>query len=167
MRANFASTMPGESQCWAIASASGVAARNKIDIVKFAVAASLCDAQCDSNPERFAERNGYKFILPARLRHARDEPLRSKLAKSETRNLEAANEGAAAARHLAAIYHPRRAGIARQLRETGIILLRLQLGAHRGVFLHRRALAVVAIDPGGLGHKEAPNVAAEARIATP
>jgi len=97
-------------------------------------------------------------ILPARLRHARNEPGGSKFTKSETRNFEAANEGAAAARHLAAIYHPRRAGIAGQLRETGIIFLRFQLRPYRCVFLYRRALALVAIDPGGLGHKEVRNL---------
>jgi hypothetical protein len=104
-------------------------------------------------------------ILPARLRHARNQPGGSKFTKSETRNLEPANEGAAAAGHQAAIYHPRRAGIARQLRETSVIFLRFQFCPHRCVFLYRRALAVVAIDPGGLGHKEVRNLSKDVRFA--
>jgi hypothetical protein len=91
--------------------------------------------------------------LPARLRYAGNESSRSKLAKSEAGNLEAANESAAAATDLAAIHHPGGAGVTRQLREADVILLRLELSAERGVLLHRLALAFVAIDPRGLRHK--------------
>src|SRR5256885_14531635 len=87
------------------------------------------------------------WILPAGLRHARDQSLRGELAKREPRDFESANEGAAAARYFATGHHSGRAGVARKLRQTGVILLRLELSAERGVFLHRLALAVVAIYP--------------------
>src|SRR5437773_1332889 len=77
--------------------------------------------------------------LPARLGYARDEPLRGQLAEREPRNLEPPNEGTPAPGDFAAVYHSHRAGIAWQLRETGVILFRLQLSAQSSVFLHRRA----------------------------
>src|ERR1041385_6087247 len=92
--------------------------------------------------------------LPARLRHTGNETGGSKLAKRQAGNLETANKSAAAAAHLATIHHPGRAGVAGQLRETDIVLLRLQLRPQRGVFLRRLALAIVAVNPRGLRHKE-------------
>ena len=97
-------------------------------------------------------------ILPARLGYARDQTLRGQLAKGETRQLEAADERAATARHFATIYNPRRAGVARQLRQAGVIFLRFQLGADGSVFFHRCALTLVAINPGGFGHKKRLNL---------
>src|ERR1051325_5309747 len=85
--------------------------------------------------------------LPARLRHTGNETGGGELAKREAGNLETANESAAPTAHLATIHHPGGAGIAGQLRETDIILFRLQLRPQRGVFLHRLALAVVAVNP--------------------
>src|SRR5450432_1210105 len=92
--------------------------------------------------------------LPARLRHTGNETGGSELAKRQAGNLETANEGAAAAGHLAAIDHAGGAGIARELGEANVIFLRLELSAEGGVFCHRLALALVAIDPRSLRHKE-------------
>src|SRR6202162_2093020 len=154
--ANLRNSTPGESHCGAIPSAATGA--DAINANKEKLMARMPRMLSGLHP-------AIPSILPARLRHARNEPGGSKFTKSETRNLEPANEGAAAAGYLAAIYHPRRAGIARQLRETGIIFLRFQLRPHRCVLLHRRALALVAIDPGGLGHKEVRNLSKDVRFA--
>src|SRR5207248_5062286 len=92
--------------------------------------------------------------LPARLRHTGNETGRSELAKGQAGNLETANESAAPAGHLAAIDHPRRAGVPGQLREADVILFRLQLSTEGSIFRHRLALAFIAIDPRSLRHKE-------------
>src|SRR5438105_3575484 len=92
--------------------------------------------------------------LPAGLGHARDQSLRGELAKRQPRDFEPANERAAAARYLATVHHSRRAGVARKLRQTGVIFLRFELSAKGGVFLDRLALAFVAIYPGCLCHKK-------------
>src|SRR5205085_5995923 len=94
------------------------------------------------------------WTLPAGFCHARDQSLRGELAKREARDLEPANERAAASRHFATVHHAARAGVARKLRQTGVIFFRFELGAERGVFFHRLALALVAINPGCLCHKE-------------
>src|SRR4051812_32674002 len=83
--------------------------------------------------------------LPARLGNARNQAGGCQFPKDQPRNLEAPDKGASAAAHLTAIDHPRRAGVARQLTEAGVILLRLQLSTEGGVFLRRRALAFIAI----------------------
>src|SRR5205085_4165977 len=98
-------------------------------------------------------------VLPARLRHTRDEPARGEFSEGQARNLEPANERAAAAADFATIDHPSGAGIARQLRQGHIIFLRFELSTKRRIFLHGRALAFVAIDPGHFRHKGTRNVA--------
>src|SRR5437660_1560775 len=105
-------------------------------------------------------------FLPARFGHTRDEPVRGEFPESQARNLEAANKRAAAAAHFAAIDHPRGAGIARKLRETHVIFLRLQLSTQGRVFFHGRAFAVVAINPGRFRHKGTRKVAKNAHDAT-
>src|SRR5690606_36657013 len=45
------------------------------------------------------------------------------------------------------------AGIARQLGQAGVITLGFQFSTDRGVFLHRFRLALVALFPGFLRHK--------------
>src|SRR5207244_2577144 len=105
-----------------------------------------------------APENRPLVVLPAGLRHARDQSLRGKLAKRQPRDFEPADERAAAARDFATVHDPRRAGVAGELGQTGVILLRLELGPERGVFLHRRALAFIAINPGCLCHKGTPNL---------
>ena len=107
-----------------------------------------------------------RSILPARLGYARDEPLGRQLTKCETRHLEAAVKRAAAPRHFATVHYTRWAGIARQLRETGVILFRFQLGAQRGVLFYRCAFAFIPINPGGLGHKRTLTVEMMPRLAT-
>src|SRR5947209_8487852 len=86
--------------------------------------------------------------------------------EASSRNVEPADERAAAAGYFATVHHPRRAGIARKLRQTGVILLRFKLRAKRGVFLHRRAFACVAINPGCLCHKGTRNLVANSRFST-
>src|SRR5438132_13901062 len=107
-----------------------------------------------------------RSILPARLGYARDEPLGRQLTKCETRHLEAAVKRAAATRHCATVHYTRWAGVARQRRETGVILFRFQLGAQSGVLFHRCAFAFIAINPGGLGHKRTLTVEVMPRLAT-
>jgi hypothetical protein len=97
--------------------------------------------------------------LPAGLRYTRDLARGSKLAKSKARNFEPANKCAATATDFAAIHHPGGTGIARQLRKSDVILLRLQLGTERGIFLCRLAFTVVAINPGCFSHKGTRKVA--------
>src|SRR5438270_6192524 len=98
--------------------------------------------------------NPKAFGLPARLRHARNQTGRRELTENEARNLKATNEGATATTHRAAVHDAGRARIARQLREPGVIFVRLQLGAEGSILLHGGALAVVAVNPGGLRHKK-------------
>src|SRR5207248_8082564 len=105
-------------------------------------------------------------VLPTGLRHARDQSLRGELAKRQARDFEPADERAAAARDFATVHDPRRAGVTRELGQTGVILLRLELGAERGVFLHRRALAFIAINPGCLCHKGTRNLVLNFRFST-
>ena len=92
--------------------------------------------------------------LPARFGYARNKALRGQLAKGEPGNLESADEPAASAAHLTTIDDACRAGVPWELRETGIVFLRLQLGPERSVFLRCRTLAFIPINPGHLGHRE-------------
>src|SRR6266478_5302745 len=139
---------PGGSHCVTGASASG--SINKEFILRARAAHPKIDL----------------WILPAGLRHAWDESLRGELAKRQPRDFEPPDERAAAAGHFATVHHPRRAGVARKLRQTGVILLRFELGTERGVFLHRRAFAFVAINPGCLCHKGTRNLVANFRFST-
>src|SRR6266404_7407766 len=147
---SFAAITPGESHCVTGASAK----KPKIDM--FIAVSLLVSSRSVLRPliaRRDRQRNGYRF-LPAGLRHTRNHSLRSKLAECEARHLEATNKRSAAARHFAAVHHSRRAGVAWKLSQTGVILFRFELGAERGVFLHRLALALITINPGHLCHKE-------------
>ena len=105
-------------------------------------------------------------VLPARLRHTRDEPARGEFSEGQARNLEPANKRTAAAAHFATIDHPGGTGIARQLRQAHIIFLRFELSTERRVFFYGRALAFVAIDPGRFRHKGTRNVASPPVFAT-
>src|SRR5207249_5551816 len=84
---------------------------------------------------------------------------RRQLAKSQPRNLEPPDKCPSPAGNLATINHPHRTCVARQLREAGIVLLCFQLRPQRGIFLDRRALAFVAVDPGCFRHKGTRKVA--------
>src|ERR1051326_743392 len=107
-----------------------------------------------SRTRRLASETRIDPKLPAGLGYARDEPLRSQLAKGESRHLEPPNKGTAAPGDLASVHHTSWAGITRQARQAGIVFFRLQLRADCGVFSHRLALPLVAIDPGSLGHRK-------------
>src|SRR6266576_3171331 len=96
--------------------------------------------------------------LPARLGYARNQALQSQFTESKTRNLKSANKCTPTTSDFAPVHYARRAGVTRQLGKPGIVLLRLQLRAQRGVLLHRRAFAFIAIDPGSFGHKRVPTI---------
>src|ERR1051326_3094532 len=90
---------------------------------------------------------------PTGFDHARDHPVEGSVAEGQTRGGEFAQVTTPAAGTGAAVDDAAGAGVARQRREAGVILLRLQLGALGGEFLHRLALLLVAFEPGFLGHK--------------
>src|SRR5438046_10631849 len=131
---------PGESQCSLIVSAMGVVVRNKNR--KFI---TRMQPHASGTP---SSRN-----LPARFGYASDEPLRSQLAKGETRNLKPSNKCPPPPRNFAAVHDPGGACVARQVREAGVILFRPQLRAQCGILLHACPLPLVTINPGSLGHK--------------
>ena len=85
--------------------------------------------------------------LPTRLCDPRDHPLYGKLAESDTGELEAADKGTAPAAGLAAVRQPAGAGVARELREADVILLRLQFSTKRGVLVHSRQFPFFTFDP--------------------
>src|SRR6476620_6017416 len=147
MTASLARMTRGVSQCSATASATGKTARKE----KQKEFMERMRAAHPTNPQA--------GVLPARLRHTRNEPARSEFSEGQARNLEAANKSPAAAADLATINHPRRAGIARQLRQGQIIFLRFELSTERRVFFHGRALTFVAINPGRFRHKGTRKVA--------
>src|SRR5213594_1971827 len=95
---------------------------------------------------------GSTIKLPARFCDARDQAGQRGFAKRQTRTAELAQVAVAAATHRAAIHHPCRACVPRQLRQTRVILLRFQLGAQRGVLFHRRGFALVSFKPCLFGH---------------
>src|SRR5438094_9517742 len=112
--ASFPIRIPGESQRVTSASAKGrTAEENKNEFIS-----------------RMLARHptiDLRSILPTRFGYARDEPLRGQFTKCEPRHPEPANECAPAPRHLAAIYHARGAGVAREVCEPDVIFFRLQL----------------------------------------
>jgi hypothetical protein len=56
--------------------------------------------------------------------------------------------------HFATVDEPRWAGVAGQFGEAGIITLGLEFGTQGGIFLDRFSFALVALNPGCLGHKK-------------
>src|ERR1017187_7080520 len=81
------------------------------------------------------------------------DPFQPRLTERQTQNPELPEEPGAAAAKRAPVHQTRRAGVARQFGEAGVITLRLQFGADGGEFLHRCRLALVALLPCFLGHK--------------
>src|SRR5438093_6926158 len=109
--ASLASKIRGGSQCCAIASAIGVAPTRE-----------NMDRFIGRMP--FGTRNPLRRILPAGLGYARDEPCGSQFAKSQAGHFETADKRPPATGYLTTINDARRTGIARQLSQAGIILLR-------------------------------------------
>src|SRR5579883_2098305 len=90
--------------------------------------------------------------LPACLGDTRDKARQGGFAEGHARATELAQITVAAAAHRAAVDHPHRAGVARQLREAGVIFLRFEFGAQGGVLFDRLGLLIVAFDPGCFCH---------------
>src|SRR5688572_5973894 len=90
---------------------------------------------------------GSTIKLPARFRHSRDQARQRGFTERQARTIELANIPMPPPAHRAAIHQARRARVARQLGQSGVIFLRLQLGAERGIFLYRLLLALVALKP--------------------
>src|ERR1017187_6420536 len=96
---------------------------------------------------------GSVIKLPAGFHNAGDQTVQRGLPEGETRRGELAQITAPAAAGRAAVHQPRWAGIARQLRKTGVVAPGLQFRADRGVFFHRFSFVLVALNPCFLGHK--------------
>src|SRR4051812_21177388 len=92
------------------------------------------------------------LILPARFGYTWDQPVQRCFAECQTRAAKFPDISPTAPAHRAAVHQPCGTRIARQLLQTGVILLPLELRAQSGVFLHRRSLAPIALQPCFLGH---------------
>src|SRR3989442_7924344 len=86
---------------------------------------------------------GSVIKLPTGFGDARNQAIQRRFAKRQARAGELAQITMAPATDRAAVDHARRTGIAWQLRERGIVLLRLQFSANGGVFLHRLGFLLV------------------------
>src|SRR5882724_4303892 len=91
--------------------------------------------------------------LPARFCHTGNQTIQRALAEGHARAGELAQITVPASAHRAAVHHPRGAGVARELRQPGVIALGLQFRPQRGVLLHRLLLLLVPLQPCFLGHK--------------
>src|ERR1035437_101597 len=85
--------------------------------------------------------------LPTGFGHARDQAVESAFAERHARAAKLAQIAAAAAAHRAPVDQPRRAGVAREFGQTGIVALGLQLSPDGGVLLDRLGLLLVAFNP--------------------
>src|SRR5690348_12500680 len=92
-------------------------------------------------------------LLPTGLRYPRYQSIERRLAESDPRAAELAQVPTPASAHRAAVDHPRRAGVARQLGQARVIAFGLQLGPQRRVFLDRRRLLLIAFNPCCFCHK--------------
>src|SRR5688500_1334463 len=72
---------------------------------------------------------GSLLMLPARFRYAWDQAVERRFTEREARRVELAQVPAAPAAHFAAVHQAHRARILRELRQPGVILLRLQFSA--------------------------------------
>src|ERR1035437_7683930 len=89
---------------------------------------------------------------PTGLHHARNQTIERGFAERQAGSAELAQVTATAAGHRATIDEPRWTGVARELRQTGVIAFGLQFRPDRGVLLDRVCLALVALNPCCLGH---------------
>src|SRR5690606_35240819 len=103
-------------------------------------------------------------VLPARLRHAGNETMRSHFAEGDPGHLETAQVAAAASGHFTAVDQPGGAGIARQHGETFVVLFRLELLTKLGVFGYGARLALITGDPTLFCHGGAGTCALSDRI---
>src|SRR5688500_5963120 len=88
------------------------------------------------------------FSLPAGLFQARDFAGERELAEHDAGDLELPQRALAPARELAAVVRPRRAAVARQVRQRGVVLVVLELTAHVGKLLHQRRSPLLLCYPG-------------------
>src|SRR5690348_8166064 len=86
--------------------------------------------------------------LPARLLQPRYVAGKSQLAEHDPAHLELPQHRAGPARELAAVVRARRARVARQLGERGVVLVLLQLPPDFGVTRHQRLATLLFTDPG-------------------
>src|SRR5581483_7042211 len=91
--------------------------------------------------------------LPARFGHTGNQAIEGRLAESHARAAELAQITPASSTHRATVHHPGRAGVARQLRQAGVVALGFQFRPERGIFLHRLLLLLIPLFPCFLGHK--------------
>src|SRR5262245_59396104 len=96
---------------------------------------------------------GSVIILPACFGHTRNQTVQRGFAERQTRHTELADVSVTATADGAAVHQPGWAGVTRQLGEARVITLGLQFSTHRGILLHRRRLALVALKPCFLRHK--------------
>src|SRR5438477_1314718 len=87
---------------------------------------------------------GSVIQLPTGFGDARDQSVEGGFTKGQPRAGKFAQITVAPASDRAAIDHARRTGVARQLRERGVILPGLQFSANGGEFLHRVSLLFVS-----------------------
>jgi hypothetical protein len=96
-------------------------------------------------------------FLPTGFRNSRDHSLGSKFSKRNSGKTKSTNESAAAATLLTTIDKPSGTGIPRELGETFIVAFRLQLGADRGILLHRLLSPHIPLNPRLLRHSKVGN----------
>src|ERR1035437_781999 len=86
---------------------------------------------------------GSVINLPTGFHNTGNQTVQRGLPESKARRGEFAQITTPTAAGRATVHQPRWAGVARQLRETGVVALGLQLRADRGVFFHRFGFALV------------------------
>src|SRR5581483_5234312 len=90
--------------------------------------------------------------LPTGLGDAWDQPGQRGFAEGHSRAAELAQIAMAPAAHRATVHHSGRAGVARELRQPRIVLLRLEFRPQSGVLLDRLGLFLISFDPGYFCH---------------
>src|SRR5258708_929325 len=85
--------------------------------------------------------------LPARFGHTGNQPVQRRFAESHARTTELAQVTMAPSAHRAPVHHARRARVAGQLRQAGVVALGLQLRPQRLVLLNGLLLLLVAFQP--------------------
>src|ERR1700733_13551105 len=107
------------------------------------------------------------IILPTGLCHPGNQSVQRRLAKRQARAAKFAQVAVAPAGHRTAVDHARRAGVAGQLAQPGIVVLGLEFGAQSGEFLDRGGLPLVPLNPGCFCHKISARLAAPLSLLSP